>query len=151
MNTFISISGMDTVINRLKKLPKEAQNEGVEEANKYMVNIMQKYPPKSSEPFQWSSDKQRKAVMAKLREQGQTHYSRTQELRRGWKTKGKGVNQIVENLIPYTQFVQDRNQIQGHRARGWMTVNTMLNDKGKEILKKFDAGVKKAIKKLKFN
>lgn len=148
MNSFINISGMDTVMNRLKKLPKEARDKGVEEANKYMVNTMQKYPPKSSEPFQWTSEKQRRAVMAKLHESGQTHYTRTQELRIGWTTKGKGAEQIVENAVPYTQFVQDRNQIQGHAARGWMTVNTMLNSKGKEILKRFDGGVKKAIKKL---
>ena len=147
-NEFISISGMETILQRLRKLPKEAGDAGVEEANKYMLNILRKYPPRSSAPFQWTSDKQRRFVMAKLREQGQAWYTRTQTLSRGWKLEGKGQSQIIRNDVPYTEFVQDRNQIQGHRVRGWMTVNTMLKEKGKNILKKFDQGVKKALRKL---
>ena len=147
-NSFISISGFETIHQRLKKLPREAQDAGVEESNDYMVKVMQTYPPKPKGAFLWTSDRQRKAVMAKLREQGGAPYQRTQELRNGWKTDGKGFMQIVKNETPYVGFVQDRNQIQGHAANGWMTVNTMLKEKGKQILQKFDAGVKKAIRKL---
>lgn len=149
-NEFISISGMETILQRLRKLPKAAGDAGVEEANKYMLNILRKYPPRSRDKFQWTSDKQRKAVMAKIRrEQGQAWYTRTQALSKGWKLEGKGQSQIIRNEVPYTGFVQDREQIVGHRVRGWMTVNTMLKDKGKDILKKFELGVKKAIRKLK--
>lgn len=148
---FISISGFETILQRLKKLPQEAQDAGVEESNKYMVSVMQKYPPRSSDPFVWSSEKQRKFVMARLREQGKTYYTRTQGLSRAWKTEGKGYKQIITNDTEYAKFVQDRYQIVGHQVRGWMTVNTMLKDKGKTILQKFDAGVKRALHKLKLN
>lgn len=66
-NELISISGMETILQRLRKLPKEAGDAGVEEANKYMLNTLRKYPPRSSDKFQWTSDKQRRFVMAKLR------------------------------------------------------------------------------------
>jgi len=147
-NEFISISGMETILQRLRKLPKEAGDAGVEDANKYMLNVMRKYPSQSGGKFIWSSEKQRRFVMAKLREQGGGGYKRSQTLSRGWKLEGKGQGQILRNDVPYVTYVQDRGQIIGHAARGWVTVNAMLREKGKAILQKFEVGVKKAIRKL---
>jgi len=145
----VYITGYETLYQRLKRLPKEAGDAGVEAANEYIVNQMQVQPPKPTGKFQWTSDKQRKYVMAKIREGG--YIGRTQELRNAWKTEGKGYNQIVVNETPYAQFVQDTNQIIGHKANGWQTVNMVLKNKSKEILKKFEGGVKSALKKLKLN
>jgi hypothetical protein len=145
----IYITGYDTLWERMKRLPKEACNAAVEEANKYIVNQMQVQPPKPTQPFVWTSDKQRRYVMAKISEGGYT--GRTQALRNSWKTEGKGYEQIVISDSPYAQFVQDTNQILGHKINGWVTVNQMLKNKGAEILKRFEAGVKKALKKLKLN
>lgn len=148
MSNFIGIDvqGIATIQNRLSKLPQEAKDLGVETANEYIVNIMREYPPKPTAPFVWSSDKQRKYVMAKIREGGYT--GRTQQLRNAWKTVGEGYKQIVANETPYAQFVQDENQIIGHTTNGWSTIASNMKAKGSEILKRFDAGVKKAIKKL---
>lgn len=145
----IYITGYETLNSRLQRLPKEARDAGVESANEYIVNQMQVQPPVPHGNFQWTSDRQRKYVMAHIRENGYT--GRTQELRNAWKTEGKGYEQIVVNETPYAQFVQDTNQIIGHRANGWQTVNQVLKTKGAEILRKFDAGVKKALKKLNLN
>lgn len=144
---FISISGFETIYQRLMKLPREAQDMGVEEANEYMVNMMRVYPPKSRAPFVWSSDKQRRFVMAKIRSGEWT--GRTQALANSWKTVGKGYHQTVESDSAYASYVQDRYQIVGHKSNGWQTINQLLNTNGKKILAKFDAGVKRAIKKLK--
>lgn len=143
----IDISGVTTISERLKRLPKEARDAGVESANEYIVNIMQTYPPKPRAPFVWSSDKQRKYVMAKIREGG--YIGRTQELRNAWKTVGTGYNQMVVNETPYAQYVQGDNQIIGHTTNGWQTIAMNLKSRGKDILKKFEAGVRSAIKKLK--
>jgi len=142
----IDISGITTISERLKRLPKEARDAGVEAANEYIVNSMQTYPPKSSKPFVWSSDKQRKYVMMKMKQAG--FPGRSQELRQGWRAVGKGYNQIVVNEKEYAQFVQGDNQIIGHRANNWQTITMVLKNKGKDILKKFEGGVKSAIKKL---
>jgi len=145
----IDIQGITTLNERLKRLPKEAKDAGVESANEYIVNIMKVEPPKPNRPFVWSSDKQRRYVMAKIREGGYT--GRTQQLRNAWKTVGTGYNQIVANETPYAEFVQGDNQIIGHKTNNWQTTTDNLKAKGKEILKKFDAGVKRALKKLKLN
>jgi hypothetical protein len=145
----IDIQGITTLNERLKKLPKEAQDLGTEEVNEYIVNMMQQYPPKPNKPFQWSSDKQRKYVMMKIRN-GEWS-GRTQELRNGWKKVGKGYNQIVVNEVPHAQFVQGGNQIRGHKANDWKTIEDNLKARGKEILKKFEGGVKTALRKLKLN
>jgi hypothetical protein len=142
----IYITGYETLYQRLLKLPKEARDAGVEEANKYLVTQMQVQPPKPHGNFQWTSDKQRRYVMAKIKENG--YVGRTQELRNAWKVSGRGYEQIVINEMPYAQFVQDTNQIIGHKVNGWQTVNQVLRDKSSEILRKFEAGVKNAIKKL---
>jgi len=145
----IDIQGITTLNERLKRLPKEAKDAGVEAANEYIVDIMKIEPPKPTRPFVWSSDKQRKYVMAKIREGGYT--GRTQQLRNAWKTVGSGYNQIVANETPYAEFVQGDNQIIGHKTNDWKTTTDNLKAKGKEILKKFEGGVKRALKKLRLN
>jgi hypothetical protein len=145
----VDISGITTISERLKKLPKEARDAGVEAANEYIINIMQQYPPKPSAPFVWSSEKQRRYVMMKIKKDG--YKGRTQALRNAWKTVGKGYNQIVANESQYAQYVQGDNQIIGHKTNNWKTIESNLKTKGKDILKKFEGGVKSALKKLKLN
>jgi len=145
----IDIQGIPTIQNRLSKLPKEARDAGVEAANEYIVNVMKVEPPEPTRPFVWSSDKQRRYVMAKISEGGYT--GRTQQLRNGWRPVGKGDNQIVVNEVPHAEFVQGDSQIIGHKSNNWKTISDNLRDKGKEILKKFEGGVKSALKKLKLN
>ena len=148
-NSFVAIDiqGITTIQERLKKLPDMAKDMGVESANEYIVNAMQVQPPKPTRPFQWSSDKQRKFVMAKI-SRGEWS-GRTQELRNGWKTLGSGWKQMVVNEVPHAEFVQGDNQIIGHKTNNWQTTAMVLKTRGKEILTRFDAGVKKALKKLK--
>ena len=148
MSNFIGvdITGIETINNRLKKLPNEARNQGVETADAYIVNLMRAYPPKPTGRFVWSSDKQRKAVMAKLR--GAGFPGRSQELSRGWKVVGKGWKQIVANEVPYAVFVQGESQIVGHRTNSWKTITQVMKKNERKILQKFEEGVRKAIKKL---
>ena len=143
----IDIQGIATIQNRLNKLPGLAKDMGVEAANEYIVNLMQVQPPVPNKPFVWSSDKQRRYVMAKISKGGYTR--RTQELRNAWKTVGNGYQQMVVNETPYADYVQGDNQIIGHKTNNWQTIEMNLKNKGKEILKKFEGGVKSALKKLK--
>ena len=143
----IDIVGFETIKQRLLKLPKEAQDAGVENANEYILNQMRAYPPKPSAPFVWSSDKQRRYVMAKLREQGGKG-GRTQNLSQGWKAVGNGYKQILVNEVDYAKYVQDEEQIIGHKTNNWQKISDILKKRGSEILRKFDGGVKKAIKRL---
>jgi hypothetical protein len=145
----IDIQGIATIQNRLSKLPKEAKDMGAESANEYIVHAMQVEPPKPTQPFVWSSERQRKYVMAHMRENG--YAGRTHRLKNAWTTVGEGYQQMVVNETPYAEFVQGDNQIVGHLLNDWNTIKMILKRNGAEILKKFDAGVKRALKKLKLN
>ena len=144
----IDITGIETLKQRLARLPKEAKDAAVETADAYLLQKLRTYPPKSGGKFKWKSDKQRKAVMAKLREQGGPPYQRTQELRTGWKTEGKGFQQIIANEVPYADFVMGDNQQPGFPGRGWKKAGEILANNARRVLDKFEEGVRKAIKKV---
>lgn len=72
----------------------------------------------------WKSDKQRRYVMARIREgtidPGVPH--RTGELQRGWKVKGEAYRQTIYNDTPYAEWVQGTlGQTQMHKMGGWRT------------------------------
>ena len=157
----IDISGAPEIAAKLSQLPDEAANAGVESANEYVVEVMKAYPPytyfsrASAYPDApagrgWFSAKQRRYVMAKMASgEFVPPYSRTQALRNDWKTLGYGVNQIVVNENPAAVYAyDDQRQARQMAGAGWKKLGETLRDRASRIVEKFDAGVKKAIKKL---
>ena len=145
----IDIQGIATIQSRLNRLPDMAKDMGVESANEYIVNALKVEPPRPSAPFVWSSEKQRRYVMMKISKGEYT--GRTHQLKNGWTTVGEGYKQMVVNEVPHAQFVQGDNQIVGHLLNDWNTTMMILKRNGAEILRRFDAGVKRALKKLGLN
>jgi len=144
----IDISGDIEIKQKIQQLPDAAADEGVETANEYIINIERNYAPShKGEPFQWSSDRQRRAAFANMRAQGGPPYSRTQTLAKGWKTVGSGRTQIVANEVPYAKFVKDP-PIPGHAAREWTSIAQDMVTHLDKILAKFSEGVRKGIKKV---
>lgn len=149
----VDISGEKELVSKLNKLPKEAQDFGVETANTYILDLMRIYAPYqyiSRKILGWASERQRKFVMAKISKgEIDVPYKRTQGLRNNWKTVGEGKNQIVVNETPSAQYVMSEGK-QSHRfsLMGWETEVTRINTHMPKILQKFEEGVKKAIKKL---
>jgi hypothetical protein len=141
----IDITGAKELVEKLEKLPANLGDAGVENSNRYMLNVEQQYAPSHrGEPFKWTSDKQRRFVFATVK----LPYTRTQTLRRGWKLLGKGRNQILVNEVPYARFLKSiQDQQVGHFLREWTVVEEDVKDHGPRILQKFDEGVRKAIKK----
>jgi len=150
----VDIAGAKEIEEKLKQIPPEAQDAGVESAKVYIVNFEQAYPPYTYVSIEqaggWRSEKQRRYVMARIREGSiQIPYARTQTLRKGWRVEGSGRNQIVVNEVEYAPYVKDiQSQAQGHMLRGWGVVQTEIQDRMDEIVRKFDAGVKEALRKL---
>lgn len=147
-------SGLDKAIKDFDELPDAVIDAGTEAANEYIVDMERAYVPYRhvtvAESGGWKSEKQRRYVMARIREGTiKIPYRRTQNLRRGWKTLGYGRNQIVVNEVPYAGWVKDiATQTQAHMLRGWeVTANDIRNKLG-QIVRKFEAGAKKAIKRL---
>lgn len=155
-NSFIAIdtAAIKRIADGLDKLPDEAADLGVENANEYLLNVERMNAPYKyvsiAEQGGFKSDKQRRYVMAAIRYGRITiPYSRTQTLSQGWQLLGSGRNQLLVNETPYAQYVKDLpTQSYGHMLRGWKTLQEDIIERGAEIVRRFDAGVKNAIKRL---
>ena len=162
----IDISGDEIIKKKLAKLPIAVQDAAVVEANKYIVNSLKEYAtykhiwrsraftnlrfttPGGKVKIGYSSwaQFQKVHIMAK---EGKFPYSRTQRLARGWKVMGQGRNQIVVNEVPYAGLVMgEGTQDRLHKKMGWKTEAEQIKSRMKEIVRKFEAGVKKAIRKV---
>lgn len=92
-------------------------------AERRIIKKLRTYPRKPRYPLRWTSERQRKYVMAKLREQDNLPYQRTGALKRGWEVEVK-INPataflVITNDMPYAQYVMgDRQQIM-HQDTGW--------------------------------
>lgn len=154
----ISIAGLPEIREKLARIYPEAADAGVEEADVYIVDAARLYPPYSYVPLSsvggFVSDRQRRYVMASIAEGRITpgRSNRTQRLARGWHTVGQGVNQIVVNEVEYAVYeYQIGQQTQMHMLQGWDVIPTFLQNRMAEILRRFDAGVKNALRKLGLN
>jgi hypothetical protein len=140
----IDITGDEELIKKLQALPLHLMDAGVENANRYMLNIeRQNAPSHKGEPFRWTSEKQRRYVHATV----DLPYTRTQSLSRGWQLLGTGRNQILVNEVPYAPYLKTlASQQIGHMLRGWTTIEEDVKDHEPRMVQKFDEGVRKAIK-----
>ncbi len=151
----IDVLGQKEIYELIGKIPDEALAAGVEDANEYIIDMERQYAPRvqhgEGNPYQWDSEKQRRAYFASNGFGGGIPYRRTQNLARGWKAEGKGVDQVVTNDVPYAKYVKDFAQSRGHMADGWDIIQTDLKNRAARILQKFEGGVKRAIKRLGFD
>ena len=61
--------------------------------------------PPVARPIQWTSDKQRKFVMAKLKRENNLPYRRTGRLRNAWVVEVRGNAIVIENPSAISKFV----------------------------------------------
>ncbi len=148
----INVAGLEEIKEISANVVPEAIDAGVEEANAYIVDVEHLYPPRvqhgAENPYQWDSDKQRRAYFATNGFGGGIPYQRTQTLANGWKTEGSGINQIVVNEVPYAAYVKDFQQSRGHMYDGWDIIQTDLLDRIDRIVEKFEAGTNRILHKL---
>jgi hypothetical protein len=157
MSDFIGfeVKGLKELQDKLKRLDDEAIGAGIEMANEYIVNYERTNQPTYTyvsieQAGGFVSEKQRRFVMASLDDGTmQIPYKRTQDLANDWQVLGKGINQIVVNENPAAPWVKDiKTQSRMMFLRGWTVIQQDIQERMTEIIRKFDAGVKKAIKKI---
>ncbi len=93
---------------------------------KAMLAELRNEPPVLTEanyPLDWQSDRQRRYVMAMLREDNNLPYGRTHELAKAWDIliavdNGQGVFTVINN-DPAAEFVQGDRAQRMHLANGW--------------------------------
>lgn len=145
----IDISGDIEIKQKIAALPDAAADEGVEEANRYLVEYERLYPLSTKQYFIWTSEKQRRAYFATNGFGHGIPYSRTSTLRWGWETYGHGKTQTVVNRVPYAKYVKDAQYQQiGLKDREWKTTAQDVKERMFKILQNFNKGVREAIKKV---
>lgn len=152
----VEINGLEELQAKLKKLPPEVADEGANNAYDYLLNVMRKYPPKKKVSRKQAygvtffSDKQRRFFFWALKSGAiNVPYGRTQALSRGWRKVGEGRSAFLANESPYGVYMYDDvRQSRMSKLIGWKTLGQTLKERTKEIVRRFDAGTKKAIKKL---
>jgi len=90
-----------------------------------MNRTLQLLPGKPKYPIRWASDKQRRYVMAKLRERNNLPYRRTGKLARGWQVlsafdaKSDSGTLTVENPASIAKYIYGPEQQPFHQDTGW--------------------------------
>lgn len=152
----IDVIGLEELRAKLRTLRPEAADAGVENANKYLLDYERTaQPPYSYVSFKQAyggffSERQRRFVMANIADGGiVVPYRRTQDLRKGWQLLGTGTNQLLVNEVPAAAFTKDEaTQARMMKMRGWTTVQQDVRDRMAEIVRRFEAGAQKAMRKL---
>ena len=152
----IDVTGIEELVSKLQSLPPEAQDQAVEQVNKYLLNVLRMYPPYSYVPFKtayggWFSEKQRRYVMARIREGSiqPGKPNRTQFFSQNWKQVGYGKQSILANETPYAPYlVGDREQARMPAKIGWKKLGQTIKERMDQIIRRAEAGVKSALKKL---
>ncbi len=157
MSDFIGIdaSGIKELALKLDRLIDAVGDEGVNTANAYMLDAVKLYPPQKRVTLQeayggFISDKQRRYFFAALRDgRIQVPYNRTQTLRNNWRVVGTGKTSFIANDVSYAGLVMgDNEQARMHNLIGWQKLADFISARLPEIIRRFEAGKKKAISKL---
>ena len=152
----LDVAGINELVAKLDKLPDVAKDEAIEFVNQYLLNVLKTYPPYKHVTFKqaygkWFSEKQRRYVMARIAEGKITPGmpNRSQKFSRNWKVVGYGQKSIIANETPYGPYLVG-NQSQSRMAKkiGWKTIKEIVAGRMSKIIRKADAGIKSALKKL---
>ena len=139
----IKLEGLDQIKARLAFMqdPRGMQ-AGLEAAANDIRNIAKVYPPYKHVTMKqaggWKSDKQRKYVMAKIREgsiiPGKSR--RSNKLRDNWKIKVNKLSAQVHNQSTYGPYVQGGGDDQSrmHDLIGWKTVETIADEQTERVV-----------------
>ena len=130
----IKVRNLDRVREFISTLPRNIRGEATKEAGTYLIGNdsrgLKHYPARvqhgEANPYQWQSEKQRRAYFASNGFGRGIPYVRRNELKNGWKMISKGVDMRVVNDVPYASFVVDQFQQRGHRADKWRLVSEVI-------------------------
>ena len=156
-----SVRGVEQLKAFFNKLPAAARKIAVVEIAIHLIGDDQRglkhyvgyryVSRKSAYGQTFSSDKQRRYVMAKIREGEITPGSprRTNALKRGWayKLQGGGYGASIYNPVPYAGYVMgDATQARQPAKVGWRTMAAVISTNIKSAIKRAERVIQEYIK-----
>jgi len=150
----IDIEGIEPLMKKLEKMPAEVGKKAGDDVAKYMLNVVQAYPPqkrvtrKQAYGKTFFSEKQRRWFFAALNSGAITiPYKRTQGFRRGWQKIGSGLQTIIVNSTSYGHFLVGENrQSRMMTIIGWKKMSQVVKERSGKISVIANAAVKKGLK-----
>lgn len=109
---------------RSPKLMQTAYERATRRLRKQILDSLREEPGRPHYPLRWKSDKQRRYVMAMLRESGNLPYDRTGALLKAWDVRleddGDGGIMVVENTADSARYVVGDDAQPYHLDTGWI-------------------------------
>ena len=121
---------LDAIGDTMRKSPglmRTAYKRNIARLRPRILNELRKQPGKPKYPLAWTSERQRRFVMAKLRQEGNLPYRRTGKLLAAYDVEviddgqAGGILRVV-NPTPSARFVVGDNAQRFHLATGWVQV-----------------------------
>lgn len=135
----------DDIIDKALNGPKEffvIYGNVVSAIGNQTVQILSTEPGKPKYPIRWTSERQRRFVMAKLKRMGQIPYIRTGKYSEAWEWFSKSTQRgglfVIENTAktsrgePLEQYIQGVHQQGFHADTGWVATEPTLRKAGQE-------------------
>jgi hypothetical protein len=133
MNIKFKVTGIEEVKAYIASLPRGIKMTATKAAAEYMIGDdshgLKHQPARvqhgADNPYQWTSEKQRRAFFATNGFGGGIPSQRTGALKEGWDyqaTNSQWDRVNITNDTPYAQFVQGQNMQRGHLADKWRNI-----------------------------
>lgn len=152
----IKVRNLESIQKKINELPRGARGAATESAAKALIGDnrkgLQYYPPRKqhglSNPYQWQTEKQRKAFFATNGFGAGIPTKRSFKLRFGWKVSkwGDGTKIKVINDEPSAVFVQGEYMQRGHKKDGWRTVPDIIAANGAAMMKAVNEALARYLK-----
>mgnify|MGYP000904602947 CR=1 FL=1 len=152
----VEVQGVESIITRLDQLHPVVADNGIDEANKFLLKYLKVYPAYRHVRYKtayggWFSERQRRYVMARIQEGTIRPGARnaTMTLNQSWNIVGYGRASFIANTAPYAHYViGEEDQAALPYRVGWRKPSIIAERHTKGIGTAFEEGVKKAIKLL---
>jgi hypothetical protein len=142
----ITTIGAEALSAKLGQLAPKAIEIGLEDAAEYTQLQMQTYPSQKSVPMEWVSEKQRRYVMAAIRDgRIQVPRARTYNLQSSWTKSISGYTATIQAGASYAHWVQGEDQARMMSKIGWQTTKEFVSNKASQVFHMFELGVRRAI------
>jgi hypothetical protein len=125
----VNVRGIEELREFFRQLPRGTIRTGILAATIYLIGDeyhgLKYYPARvqhgKDNPYQWQSEKQRRAYFATNGFGGGIPSKRTYELREGWgyKPTNYGYRMEIYNSSDHSQYVNGDQQQRGHAADKW--------------------------------
>jgi hypothetical protein len=155
----ITIRGLDEVQKLMKELPRGYRIAGMRAIATYIIgdkNHGLSHEPErvqhgAGNPYQWQSEKQRRAYFATDGFGAGIPYTRTHDLADSYtytETDSNWTSVKIDSYSEYVDFVMGDYQQRGHAADGWRKVGDIIDSNIRGAVQAAQRAVDKLIKKL---